>query len=167
MNIPQTFARAWIVLAVLALLGCLAPALADGDASPRWQSMLGKSFAGDAKSVGVAGLVVYRTPGCVFLQMDGKVYCSAAGANNFKLVTDSWQEVCARAQQRSNPKHVFVLSDAGIKESTDGGATWMKPIALPKDFERSSETWVQYDATNDALYLLQKGGDLYKLARRK
>jgi hypothetical protein len=166
MNIPQTFARAWIVLAVLALLGCLAPALADGDASPRWQSMLGKSFAGDAKSVGVAGLVVYRTPGCVFLQMDGKVYCSAAGANKFKLVDETWQEVCAHAQKVSNPKHVFVLTDTCVKESTNGGATWQKPISLPKDFVMTSQTWVQYDATNDVLYLMKKGSDLYKLARR-
>jgi hypothetical protein len=62
---------------------------------------------------------------------------------------------------------VFVLSDPGIKESTDGGATWRTPIALPRGFVMTSDTWVQYDATNDALYLMQKGSDLYKLARRK
>jgi hypothetical protein len=156
--------RAWGV-ALLALTLGLAP-VAAGD-SPAWQPMLGKSFKGDAKDIGVTSLVVYRDTGCVFLQAEGKVYCSGAGANSFKPVSETWQEVCARAQKASDPKHRFELSEAGIKESTDGGATWLTPIALPKDFVMTSDTWVQYDATNDALYLMQKGSDLYKLARRK
>jgi hypothetical protein len=157
--------RLWAVAALLALTLGLAPAVA-GDA-PAWQPMLGKSFKGDVKDIGVTSLVVYRNPGCVFIQVDGKVYCSAAGANNFKPVSETWQEVCAHAQKVSNPKHLFVLTEAGIKESIDGGATWLTPIALPRDFVLTSDTWVQYDATNDALYLMQKGSDLYKLARRK
>jgi hypothetical protein len=157
--------RASGAAALLALTLCLAPARA-GDA-PAWQPMLGKSFKGSVKDIGVTSLVVYRNPGCVFLQIEGKVYCSGAGANNFKLVSETWQEVCDHAQKLTNAKHVFVLSDTGIKESTDGGATWLTPIALPKGFVKTSNTWVQYDAKNDALYLMQKGGDLYRLARRK
>ena len=84
----------------------------------------------------------------------------------FKLVNETWQEVCAHAQKVNNPKHVFVLTDTSIKECTDGGATWLKSIALPKDFVITSQTWVQYDATNDVLYLMKKDSDLYKLARR-
>jgi hypothetical protein len=150
---------------ILALTMALAQAMAAD--SPTWQPMLGKSFKRDVKDLGVTNLIVYRNPGCVFLQVEGKVYCSSAGANNFKLVSETWQEVCARAQKSSNPRHVFVLTDAGIKESTDGGATWLTPIALPRGFVKTTEIWVQYDATNDALYLMQKGSDLYKLAKRK
>jgi hypothetical protein len=166
MSTFQSDTRNWTVAALLAFLGCFTPALAGGDASPRWQPMLAKSFKGDVKDIGVTNLVVYRNPGCVFLQAEGKVYCSAAGASKFKPVKETWQEVCAHAQKVSNPKHVFVLTDACIKESTDGGATWLKSIALPKDFVMTSQTWVQYDATNDVLYLMKKDSDLYKLARR-
>ena len=166
MNNPQFLTRPWMVVAILALLGCLTPAMAGDGASPRWQPMLAKSFKGNPEDLGITGLVVYQKPGCVFLQIDGKVYCSPAGAANFKVVNETWQEVCAHAQKASNPKHVFVLTDTSIKESTDGGATWKKSIALPKDFVTSSQSWVQYDATNDVLYLMKKGSDLYKLAWR-
>src|SRR5262249_12772387 len=130
--------------------------------------MLAKSFKGEVKDIGVTSLVVYRNPGCVFLLVEGKgVYCSPAGANSFKPVTETWQEVCDHAQKKSDSKHQFLLTDSGIKESTDGGMTWLKPISLPKDFVITSQTWVEYDATNDVLYLMKKGSDLYKLARGK
>lgn len=134
---------------------------------PQWQPMLAKSFKGDVKDVGVTGLAVYRNPGCVFLLAPGKVYCSPAGANSFKPVNETWKEVCAHAEKKSkDSKHLFVLSDSGIKESTDGGATWSAPIAPPKDFVINSQTWVGYDATNDVLYLMKAGSDLYKLSRK-
>jgi hypothetical protein len=165
MNTPQRSKRAWSAAALFALILCSAAPAVAGD-SPAWQPMLGKSFKEDAKDLGVTGLVVYRNPGCVFLLADGKVYCSAAGAKHFKPVSETWQEVCAHAQKAGDPKHVFALSEAGIKESTDGGATWLTTIALPTNFAVTPQTWVQYDATNDALYLMQKGSDLYRLARR-
>jgi hypothetical protein len=165
MNVPQTL-RLSSIVALLALLACLTPAVAAD--APQWQPMLAKSFQGEAKDIGVIGLAVYRDPGCVFLQVEGKgVYCSAAGANRFKPVTETWKEVCEHAQQKSDAKHLFVVTDNGIKESTDGGTTWLKPISLPKDFVVTSQTWVQYDAKNNVLYLMNKDSDLYKLARRK
>jgi hypothetical protein len=156
---------AWSVAALLACMLGHAP-VGAGDA-PAWQPMLGKSFTGDVKDIGVRGLVVYRKPGCVFLLVGGKVYCSAAGAANFKPVSETWRQIRANAEKTRDPKHLFVLAETGITESTDGGATWLTPIILPKDFVMTSQTWVQYDATNDALYLMQNGSDLYKLARRK
>jgi len=168
MDTRQTLIRPWKVAALLAILGCLGPAAAGGDRAPPWQPMLGKSFKGDVKDVGVIGLAVYRNPGCVFLLVEGKgVYCSPAGANNFKPVSETWKEVLARADKTSDAKHTFILTDTGIKESRDGGATWLKPISFPDGFARTSQTWVQYDATNDVLYLMKPGSDLYKLARRK
>ena len=157
------------MVALLALLGCLASVVKGDDPSPQWQPMLAKSFKAEAKDIGVTSLAVYRNTGCVFLQVDGKVYCSPAGAKNFKTVNETWKQVCDQAQKASNSKHVFVLTDKCIKESTDGGATWLKPISLPKDFVMTSPNWVQYDATNDVLYLMTKGkgSDLYKLPRGK
>ena len=149
----------------LALAWRLAPAAASDP--PQWQPMLAKSFKAEAKDIGVTSLAVYRNTGCVFLQVDGKVYCSSAGANKFNQVNETWKQVSDQAQKTSSSKHVFVLTDTCIKESTDGGATWLKTISLPKDFVMSSETWVQYDAANNAVYLMKKGSDLYKLPRGK
>jgi hypothetical protein len=166
MHTLQNALRPWSVLTLLAWLCSLVPAVAAD--APAWQPMLAKSFQGDVKDLGITGLAVYRNTGCVFLQVEGKgVYCSSAGANRFKPVTETWQEVCDHAQEISDTKHQFVLTESGIKESTDGGATWLKAISLPKDFIVGSQAWVEYDAKNDVLYLMKKGSDLYKLPRSK
>jgi hypothetical protein len=168
MNPHQTLTRPWTVVALLALFGYMAPALADDEASHQWQPMLARSFKAQVKDIDVTSLIVYRNPGCVFLLVDGRhVYCSPAGATNFKLVTETWKEVRAHAEKTKDPKHLFVLAETSIKESRDGGATWLKPISLPKGFVMTSSTWVEYDATNDVVYLMKPGSDLYKLARRK
>ena len=166
MNVRQAFLQLGTVAILVALVAIASPLAIGDDDSPKWQPMLAKSFKGEAKDMGISSLIVYRNPGCVFLQVDGKVYCSPAGASNFKLVSETWEEVCAHAKKAGNPKHVFVLTDTCIKESTDGGTTWNRAIDLPKSFVTNSDSWVQYDATNDVVYLMKKGSDLYKLARR-
>src|SRR5262245_13079586 len=124
MNPHQTLSRLWTVGALLALLGCMAPAVADDEGSPQWQPMLAKSFKGNVKDLDVTSLIVYRNPGCVFLLVEGRsVYCSPAGANNFKLVSETWKEVRAHAEKTWDPKHLFVLAETSIRESRDGGAT--------------------------------------------
>jgi len=168
MNRSQTLGRPCIAIAVAAWLGCVAPALAEEQTSPQWQPMLAKSFIGDVKKIGVTSLVVYPHPGCVFLLVDGQsVYCSPAGANSFKPVKETWKEVRDHADAARDSKHVFVLTENSIKESRDGGATWLKHISLPEGFVLTSSTWVEYDATNDIVYLMKPGSDLYQLARRK
>jgi hypothetical protein len=65
-------------------------------------------------------------------------------------------------------KHLFVLTSAGVIESTDGGATWSKPLAVPKELKGvSALTWLEYDPKNDLLYVMKMGSDLYKLPRSK
>jgi hypothetical protein len=168
MSSHQPLTRPWAVLALLALLGCMAPARAGDEGSPHWQPMLAKSFKGNVKDLDVTSLVVLRNPGCVFLLIDGKsVYCSPAGASSFKPVAETWKEVRAKADKTRDPRHLFVLAETSIKESRDGGATWLKPIPLPRGFVTTSSTWVEHDATNDVVYLMKPGSDLYKLARRK
>ena len=168
MNPHRTLSGTWTVLALLASLGCTGAAPAQGKAPPSWQPMLGKSFSEDGKIVEATSLIVYRDTGCVFLLVDGRsVYCSPAGASKFKLVTETWKEVRAHAEKTRDSKHRFVLAETSIKESRDGGATWLQPISLPKGFVITSSTWVEYDAQNDVVYLMKPGSDLYKLARRK
>ncbi len=65
-------------------------------------------------------------------------------------------------------KQIFVLTKAGIIESTDGGASWSKPIAPPKELKGiSALTWIDYDPKNEVLYLMKMGSDLYKMERGK
>ena len=161
----RTFGIVGLSTFALALGWCIAPAAAAD--APEWQPMLAKSFKSEAKDIGVTSLVVYRHTGCVFLQAEGKVYCSSHGANSFKPVTETWNQVCATAKKNSDSKHLFVLTDTCIKESTDGGATYLKSIPLPKKFVTTAQTWVEYDAVHDVLYLMKAGSDLYKLARGK
>jgi hypothetical protein len=168
MNRSQTLSRRWTAIVLLALLSCMAPALAGDEAPPPWQPTLAKSFKGNVKDIDVTSLLVYRNPGCVFLLIDGRsVYCSPAGANDFKRVSETWKEVRAHAEKTRDSKHLFVLAETCIKESRDGGVSWLKPIPLPKGFVPTSSTWVEHDATNDIVYVMKPGSDLYKLTRRK
>ena len=164
MHTHKTLMRAFAFAGLLALACSIAPA-AEGD-PPQWQPMLAKSFKTGAKDMRVSELVVYRNTGCVFFLVEGKgVYCSPAGANTFKPVNETWKQVCD--QNTKDAKHLFDLTANGIKESRDGGATWSKPIAPPKDFVITPQTWFGYDAKHNALYLMKAGSDLYKLPRGK
>jgi photosystem II stability/assembly factor-like uncharacterized protein len=85
-----------------------------------------------------------------------------------------WEKVSDVKDARYGPifgkdaKHMFVLTTAGVVESTDGGATWSKPIAVPKELKGVSMlTWLEYDPKNDLLYVMKMGSDLYKLPRSK
>jgi photosystem II stability/assembly factor-like uncharacterized protein len=63
-------------------------------------------------------------------------------------------------------KHLFVLTGAGIVESTDGGASWSKPIALPKELKGvGALSWMEYDPKNDVLYTMKMTSELFKLKR--
>lgn len=65
-------------------------------------------------------------------------------------------------------KHLFVLTGAGIVESSDGGASWGKPLPLPKAMGGiSTLTWMEYDPVHDTLYAMRMGSDLYRLHRGK
>jgi photosystem II stability/assembly factor-like uncharacterized protein len=86
----------------------------------------------------------------------------------------NWQKLGAIKDGRYGPifgkdaKHLFVLSGAGIVESTDGGAAWSKAIAVPKEMGGvSSLSWMDYDPVHDVLYVMKMGSDLYRLERRK
>ena len=63
---------------------------------------------------------------------------------------------------------LFVLTGAGILETTDAGANWSRPIAAPKGLKGiGGLTWMEYDPTSDSLYVMKMGSELYKLARGK
>jgi photosystem II stability/assembly factor-like uncharacterized protein len=65
-----------------------------------------------------------------------------------------------------NAKHLFVLTRAGVVESTDGGVRWSKPLAPPKEMKGiGGLSWLEYDPAHDVLYLMKMGSDLYRLGR--
>jgi hypothetical protein len=63
---------------------------------------------------------------------------------------------------------MFILTKVGVVESTDGGASWSKPLAPPKAMKGiGGLSWLEYDPKHDVLYLMKMGSDLYRLARGK
>jgi hypothetical protein len=163
---------------VIALMA--APALA---AEPNWQPVLTDLLKGE-KSARLAGVVVRHDTGCVFVNLGKRgIYCSGAGATKFNPLEDQKLDgphgkfvralkECKDAEHGrvsgKNARHVLILTKDGIAESTNGGTTWSKPIALPQRLkDTEGETWIEYDPKNDILYVMKSGGDLYKLTRRK
>jgi photosystem II stability/assembly factor-like uncharacterized protein len=87
---------------------------------------------------------------------------------------ESWNKLSDLKDGRFGPifgrdkKHMFVLTGGGIVESSDGGATWGKAIALPKTFGGvSALSWMEYDPVHDVLYVMKMQSDLYRLERGK
>jgi hypothetical protein len=166
--------------ALVILLMAAAPGLA---AEPNWQPVLTNVLKSE-KPACLCGVVVNHDVGCVFVDLGERgVYCSGFGAGNFNPLSEQAasgvdrQFVQALKEGKGVPhnrvrgkdaRHVFELTRAGIVESTDGGATWSEPIALPKQLKGTeTATWIEYDPKHDILYVMQPGGDLYKLARGK
>ena len=105
---------------------------------------------------------------------DGKLYWLVEGA----LLTtadkgEHWTKVSDLKDGRFGPifgadaKHLFVLTGGGIVESRNGGASWSKPIELPKELKGvSALTWMEHDPKNDVLYVMKMSSELYKLSRK-
>jgi hypothetical protein len=86
---------------------------------------------------------------------------------------ESWKKIGDLEDGRYGPifgkdeSQMFVLTGAGIVESTDGGATWSKPLELPKEIKAGGAlTWIEYDPKNDILYAMKMGSQLYKRGRK-
>jgi len=104
---------------------------------------------------------------------DGKLYWLVDGA----LIATAdqgatWKKVCDLKDGRYGPifgkdaKQMFVLTPAGIVETTDGGVSWAKPLPLPREVKAGAAlTWIDYDPRSDVLYTMQMTTQLYKLAR--
>jgi hypothetical protein len=165
-------------LVIVLMVTAPAPA-AEAD----WQPVLTKLLKGE-KSARLCGVVVNHDIGCVFVNLGERgIYCSGPGATKFNPLKDQSADgpsgkyvqalkECKDADHGQvsgkGARHVFKLTEAGIVESTDGGANWSAPIALPKSLKDSEgRTWIEYDPKGDILYVMKTGGDLYKLTRRK
>jgi hypothetical protein len=168
---------------VCALVVVLMAAAGAPAAGPHWQPVLTDLLKGE-KSARLGGVVVRHDTGCVFVNLGERgIYCSGAGATKFNPLEDQTADgphgeyvralgECKEADHGrvsgKGARHVFKLTSGGIVESSDGGATWSKPIALPKELKGArGQTWIEYDPKNDILYVMKTGSDLYKLDRRK
>lgn len=106
---------------------------------------------------------------------DGTLYWLVDGA----LIASSdagetWKKVSEVKKGRFGPvfgtdaKHLFLLTNDGVIESTDAGATWGQPVPPPKEMKGINNLlWLAYDPTNDTLYHMGMGSDLYKLERKR
>jgi hypothetical protein len=129
----------------------------------------GKSFksCGDYHPVGTnsaQALPKWRDGALYWLVDDGLI----ATINN----GETWKKLGEIKDAQYGPifgkdaRQMFVLTKAGVVESTDGGATWSKPLAPPKEMKGiGGLSWLEYDPKNDVLYLMKMGSDLYRLAR--
>jgi hypothetical protein len=169
-------------LSALVLVLIAGPALA---ADVAWQPVLADVLKSEkSDQCCLSGVVVNHETGCVFVNLGERgIYCSGAGAKKFNPLSDkaaagpdkkfvqALNETKGAQHGRvcgQNDKHIFELTKAGIVESTDGGTTWSKPIAPPKELNGGAgQAWIEYDPKNDILYIMAPGSDLYKLARRK
>jgi hypothetical protein len=86
----------------------------------------------------------------------------------------SWKKRGALTGGRYGPifgkdgKHLLVLTNAGIVESRDGGASWSKPIPLPQELKSVGPlSWMEYDPLHDVLFAMKMGSSLYKLERKE
>ena len=61
---------------------------------------------------------------------------------------------------------MFMLTTTGIVHSSDGGANWSSPLALPKEVRGSVLTWMEYDPQHDVLYVMKMGSELYAYKRK-
>jgi photosystem II stability/assembly factor-like uncharacterized protein len=106
---------------------------------------------------------------------DGKMYWLVDGAI---LVSgdkgETWEKRCEFKNGRYGPifgkdgKHMLVLTNAEILETTDGGANWSSKIALPKDLKGVNPlTWMDYDPVHDTVYVMKMTSELFKLERGK
>lgn len=104
---------------------------------------------------------------------DKSLYWLADGA--LHKTNDSgatWEKVSALKDPKYGPvfgktaKQLFVLTNAGVVESTDGGNTWGMPITAPKEMKGvAGLTWLEYDPKDDVIYIMKMGSDLYMMKR--
>jgi photosystem II stability/assembly factor-like uncharacterized protein len=104
---------------------------------------------------------------------DGALYWLADGAL-IKTTNkgETWDKVCELKDGRFGPvfgkdgRQMFVLTGAGVVETTDGGTIWSKAIPLPAEMKGVNYlTWIAYDPKNDALYAMKMTSELYRLMR--
>jgi hypothetical protein len=127
----------------------------------------GKTFKPTGAGI-VAGKALPKWhDGGLYWLVDGAIVSTTDKGETFK-------KVCDLKDGRYGPifgkdaKHMFVLTGAGIVESTDAGANWSKPMPPPKDLKGISPlTWIEYDPKNDVLYTMKMSTELFKLARGK
>jgi len=116
------------------------------------------------------------TPNAITLPRwhDGALYWLAEGSL-YKTGNkgSTWAKLSVVKDGRFGPvfgkdsKQMFVLTNAGIRESNDGGASWAAPIAAPKELKGTAGlTWLDYDPIADVLYIMKMGSELYALSRK-
>jgi photosystem II stability/assembly factor-like uncharacterized protein len=85
----------------------------------------------------------------------------------------SWTKLSDLKDARFGPifgkhaEHMFVLTGIGIVESTDGGKSWSKASAAPKEMKGlGGLAWMEYDPVHDVVYVMKMGSELYQWKRK-
>lgn len=121
------------------------------DQCKSWQK-IGKDFKGRTE-----------TPGCLMLDpFGGKRLVTALVYGLSDLNDGRMGPIFGK-----NAEHLFVLTGAGILESTDGGKSWGKAGPVPREMKGVSTNlrWLEYDPIHDTLYVMGMGTELYQWKR--
>jgi photosystem II stability/assembly factor-like uncharacterized protein len=103
--------------------------------------------------------------GTLYWVVEGALIASTDRGQTWKKLADLKDGRCGPVFGK-DAKHLFVLTGAGVIESTDGGAGWSPPVPLPRELGGlSALAWLDYDPVHDVLYLMKMGSQLYKLSR--
>jgi photosystem II stability/assembly factor-like uncharacterized protein len=105
--------------------------------------------------------------GTLYWVVQGALIASTDRGASWKKLSDLKEGRCGPVFGKGG-KHLFVLTGAGVVESTDGGGSWSRPIPLPRELGGlSALSWLEYDPVNDVLYVMKMGSQLYKLPRQR
>ncbi len=104
---------------------------------------------------------------------DGKLYwLTRSGLISTADKGETWEKIAEAEGGLSGPifgkssRHYFLLTQKGILETTDAGASFSEPIPAPEALGNlAGLTWLEYDPTRDTLYLMKMTSDLYRLKR--
>lgn len=103
--------------------------------------------------------------GTVYWLMTDSLIASSDKGQTWKQLSAVKDGICGPVFGK-NGEHLFVLTQAGIRESKDGGVNWQPAIALPAAMKGAgSLSWVEYDARHDTLYVTKMGSELFQWRR--
>ncbi|MDB5343660.1 MAG: hypothetical protein JWP89_2037 [Schlesneria sp.] len=90
---------------------------------------------------------------------------SADQGQSWKKLSELKDGICGPVFGK-DAQHMFVLTSGGIRESKDGGTTWLSAIALPAGMKGANLlSWVEYDSVHDIVYVMKMSSELYQWRR--
>lgn len=103
--------------------------------------------------------------GTLFWLTTAGLISSADQGQTWKKLSEVTEGICGPVFG-ADINHLLILTSKGIRESQDGGVTWLPVIALPAEMKGVNHlSWIGYDSEHDFLYVMKMGSELYQWRR--